>query len=191
MLPDHIATPRDPRFARVLWTRLREYPSSSAISRMERPCARRRPILAASTETRGLPSVFPLALALRRPARTRSAIKLRSSSATAPKTVNTIFPVGVVVSICSLRLTNAMPSALKGFERPQQVGDGSSKAVKAPDGYHIKAPLVRVGHEAIQFRPGVFRTAHSVVDVRAYHLPAACLGELLQAPASVAFTSWP
>ena len=46
-----------------------------------------------------------------RPTFTLSVIKLRSSSATAPRTVKTILPVGVVVSICSLRLTNAIPSA--------------------------------------------------------------------------------
>ena len=87
-------------------------PTVLAIFAQESPCARRAAILAASTTLRGLPSVFPLARAFRSPARTRSTIKLRSSSATAPRTVNIILPVGVVVSICSLRLTNAMPSAL-------------------------------------------------------------------------------
>ena len=87
-------------------------PTSRAISRQEHPCARRAAIFVASTILRGLPSVFPLARAFRSPARTRSTIKLRSNSATAPRTVNIILPVGVVVSICSLRLTNAMPSAL-------------------------------------------------------------------------------
>jgi hypothetical protein len=81
--------------------------------RQERPCARRVAILEASTTFRGRPSRFPFALALRSPALTRSAIRLRSSSATAPKTVNTIFPVGVDVSSCSDRLTNSMPSAWK------------------------------------------------------------------------------
>ena len=38
------------------------------------------------------------ALALRSPAFTRSTIKLRSSSATAPRTVKTILPAGVDVS---------------------------------------------------------------------------------------------
>jgi hypothetical protein len=65
------------------------------------PDARRLAIFAASTVTRGLPSVFPFARAFRNPARTRSTVKLRSSSATAPKTVKTIFPAGVEVSICS------------------------------------------------------------------------------------------
>ena len=87
-------------------------PSSEAIARKESPCARSAVTLPASTILRGLPSVFPFARAFRNPARTRSTIKLRSNSATASRTVNIILPVGVVVSICSLRLTNAMPSAL-------------------------------------------------------------------------------
>src|SRR5437879_6704200 len=66
-------------------------PNSAQTSRQDRPCARRVAILAASTRTRGLPRCLPLARALRKPARTRSAIRLRSSSATAPKTV----PVGL------------------------------------------------------------------------------------------------
>ena len=60
----------------------------------------------------GRPSFFPFALALRIPARTRSAIKLRSSSATAPRTVKIIFPVGVLVSICSENEQNSMPRLL-------------------------------------------------------------------------------
>jgi hypothetical protein len=45
----------------------------------------------------GLPGRLPLALALRTPALTRSALRLRSSSATAPRTVKTIFPaVGTI-----------------------------------------------------------------------------------------------
>jgi len=72
-----IAIPRDLEFARVLWTRLREQPSSSAISRIDRPCACNRAILTASTTKRGLPSFVPLARAFRRPARTRSVSRER------------------------------------------------------------------------------------------------------------------
>src|SRR6516165_6471285 len=60
----------------------------------DRPSERRVAILAASTATLGRPILLPLALTFLIPARTRSAIKLRSSSATAPRTVKTIFPVG-------------------------------------------------------------------------------------------------
>jgi hypothetical protein len=49
-------------------------PNSRAIFGQERPEARNRATLAASTATRGLPRRFPFALAFRNPARTRSAI---------------------------------------------------------------------------------------------------------------------
>ncbi len=77
------------------------------------PWARRQAIFAPSTASLGRPSRRPLARALRSPARTRSAVRLRSNSATGPRTVKTILPVGVEVSLCSLRLTNAMPIELK------------------------------------------------------------------------------
>lgn len=86
-------------------------PSCSAISFQDAPCARRAAILVASTTLRGRPRRFPLARAFRKPARTRSAIRLRSSSATAPRTVNTILAVGVLVSTCSERLTNSISKA--------------------------------------------------------------------------------
>jgi hypothetical protein len=47
-------------------------PVSALISDQERPCARRTPILEASTIIRGLPRRLPLARAFRSPARTRS-----------------------------------------------------------------------------------------------------------------------
>lgn len=46
-------------FVIFLWTRLWEYPSSVAISRTVRPCARSEAILAASAMRRGRPSRFP------------------------------------------------------------------------------------------------------------------------------------
>ena len=94
------------------WTVPTETPSALAIARHGWPDARSAAILEASTVTRGRPSVFPLARAFRRPALTRSTIKLRSSSATAPRTVKTILPAGVDVSICSEKETNSIPSAL-------------------------------------------------------------------------------
>jgi transcriptional regulator with XRE-family HTH domain len=54
----------------------------------------------------GRPRRLPLALALRSPARTRSAMRFRSPSATAPKIVKTSLPVGVLVSTCSHSETN-------------------------------------------------------------------------------------
>jgi hypothetical protein len=55
---------------------------------------------------------LPFALAFRRPAFTRSTISERYNSATAPRTVKTSFPAGVLVSSCSENETNSMPCAL-------------------------------------------------------------------------------
>jgi hypothetical protein len=71
----------------------------------------REAILEASTITRGLPSILPLARAFRSPARTRSWIRARSNSAMAPIIWNMSRPEGVLKSMLSLRLTNATPSA--------------------------------------------------------------------------------
>lgn len=87
-----------------------ETPSSAEIDRQEAPSERRRVITRGSAIFRGLPRRLPFARAFRRPARTRSAIRLRSSSATAPSTVKTILPVGVLVSTCSESDTNSIPS---------------------------------------------------------------------------------
>src|ERR1700730_18117361 len=88
-------------------------PISIAIAAHERPSERRLLILVRLTLTRGRPNCLPLALAFRNPARTRSAIRLRSNSATAPRTVKTILPVGVLVSTCSESETNSTPNVLK------------------------------------------------------------------------------
>lgn len=85
-------------------------PISVAMAAHDRPADRRLTILTRSTLTRGRPKRLPLALAFRNPARTRSAIRLRSSSATAPRTVKTILPVGVLVSTFSDNETNSMPA---------------------------------------------------------------------------------
>jgi hypothetical protein len=131
-------------------------PSSRVIFGQDRPEARSRAILEASTATRGLPRRLPLARAFRKPARTRSAMRERSSSATAPSTVNTIRPAGVAVSSDSDRLTNSIPRTWK-VERAQEMANAPCEAVKLPDGYHVKTSLVRVGHEPVQFGPSVLR----------------------------------
>jgi len=58
------------------------------------------------------PKCLPFARAFRSPAFTRSTMRLRSSSATAPNTVKTILPAGVEVSICSEKETKSIPRAL-------------------------------------------------------------------------------
>lgn len=84
-----------------------------AIVAQDCPWARARDTLAVSTAVRGRPRRLPFALAFLIPALTRSMIKLRSSSATAPSTVKTIRPAGVDVSRFSERLTKSIPRALK------------------------------------------------------------------------------
>ena len=106
-------------------------PSIRPIALHEAPERLREAIREQSTAFRGLPSRFPFALAFRRPALTRSAIKLRSSSATAPRTVKTIFPVGVLVSTCSERETNSFQQHLEVSERPQPIWE-TQKSVSSP-----------------------------------------------------------
>src|SRR5579859_2980280 len=104
-------------FLARFWKARRAVPSPMfnclATARHDAPLERSSSIAKTSTTTHGLPSVFPFARAFRKPARTRSAIRLRSNSATAPSTVKIMRPVGVLVSSASLRLTNPIPSALK------------------------------------------------------------------------------
>jgi len=88
-----------------------EQPNRSPMPCIDTPLARSLVISMSETFAVGRPSRFPFARAFRRPARTRSAIRDRSSSATAPRTVKIILPVGVEVSICSLYETNSIPKA--------------------------------------------------------------------------------
>ena len=85
--------------------------NSAAIRFQPRPSARSAAILRVSTITRGRPSLLPVAYAFLSPALTRSTIRLRSSSVTAPRTVKTIFPAGVEVPSDSLRDTKWTPRA--------------------------------------------------------------------------------
>jgi hypothetical protein len=71
---------------------------------------------------------------------------------------------------------------VEGFERPKQVRDGSSEPIETPDGHHVKASLVGIGHQTVKLRPGIFRATHSSINVRVHHLPAACFRELLEIP---------
>ncbi len=67
------------------------------------------------------------------PARTRSTIELRSNSATAPKTVNTIFAAGVEVFICFEKETKSIPNALKRLQSPEKVGDRAGESIESPN----------------------------------------------------------
>jgi len=86
-------------------------PNLRSLSRQETLCARGSAICEASTSDVGRPMRLPFARALRSPALTRSTIRLRSSSATAARTVKTILPAGVLVSTCSENETKSIPTA--------------------------------------------------------------------------------
>jgi hypothetical protein len=88
-------------------------PKAVPIARQDAPSDLIRAITVGLVTFRGLPNFLPLARAFRRPARTRSTMRLRSSSATAPSTVKIILPVGVEVSTCSESETNSMSRARK------------------------------------------------------------------------------
>ena len=66
------------------------------MARQPSPLRRRVAIVPLSRSFGGQPSRLPFARAFRRPAFTRSTTSDRSNSATAPRTVNTILPVGVL-----------------------------------------------------------------------------------------------
>ena len=102
-----------PEFWNPLWRADRAY--RHQFPSLARSSSNRSPglvALRASTTRFGLPRRLPLAFAFRRPAFTLSTMSERSSSAAAPRTVNTILPAGVLVSICSENETNSMPWAL-------------------------------------------------------------------------------
>jgi hypothetical protein len=84
--------------------------SSRAIYR--NPFARKVATFSRSTNVFGRPSFFPCRLARSSPIITRSRIKLRSSSATAPMMVKIILPIGVEVSMGSFNETKSISSAV-------------------------------------------------------------------------------
>ena len=69
---------------------------------------------------------------------TRSRIKLRSSSATAARTVNTIRPVGLLVSMLSFRLTEST-SKVKTLPRPKL-------GVRAVERFRAYRAITKTGH---------------------------------------------
>ena len=95
-----------------------------------------------------------MARAFLKPARTRSAIKLRSNSATAPKTVKTILPVGVEVSICS---ENETKVALKGRA---WIAAGSFQIVRLETDLIAPLPQIRLvaDHATIEYGPVHFKS---------------------------------
>jgi hypothetical protein len=119
---------------------------------------------------------LPFALALRNPAFTRSTIRLRSNSATAPRTVKTILPAGVLVSSCSEKRHELDALGSERFQRSKQVAHRSGEAIELPDHDSIKAPAVRVSHQAVKFRACLLGSADADVHILGRDPPAAALG---------------
>lgn len=123
---------------------------------------------------------FPFARPLRSPALTRSTISERSSCATAPRTVKATLPAGVLVSICSPRLTKAIPRELNVSTARSKCE--TERANRSPDDHHVELPAVRVGHEAIEPRPLFRRAADADVHVTVSHSPSAAFAVLCEVP---------
>src|SRR5262249_38157966 len=107
--------------------------------------------LEASTTTLGRPILLPLALAFLIPARTRSAIRLRSSSATAPSTVKP--SSGGPAGVCLLRQGDKIDPRERCTFPEREVGERLTRRSELPDGHGVKAPPVRVAHEPVKLWP--------------------------------------
>ncbi len=121
----------------------------------------------------------PSSRARRMPARTRSMIRLRSSSAIAATITMMARPSGPPVSMFSLKrdVLDAQPVQLvqyfeEVFHRP---GD----PVRGPDQDHIEAAAAGIGHHLIEARPLCFH-AGDPVCVLLHDLVAALGGHLAQ-----------
>jgi hypothetical protein len=78
----------------------------------------------------GRPPLRPRARAAFKPACVRSRIRLRSNSASAPKTWNTSCPVGDRVSICSVSEANPTPRAFQLVGQVNEVAEAAAQAVR-------------------------------------------------------------
>ena len=106
----------------------------------------------------------PSSRARRMPARTRSMIRLRSSSAMAPTIVVSARPSGVAVSIASRKLTNSMFSLPSSSNTSIKCRTDLRQAVEAPYQQHIKLAPAGIGQQAIEPRPLGPGPADSVID---------------------------
>jgi len=120
----------------------------------------------------GRPSCFPFERACRKPARTLSTIRLRSSSATAPRTVKIILPVGVLVVDLFRERNELNAQRIEGLQRPQQMRNRSSKTVKPLHNDDIESAFVSILHHPVQLGSRVFLAGRAVAHVSVMNLPA-------------------
>jgi hypothetical protein len=153
----------------------RDTPSRSAAISADNPETRRS--CSIGRRTCGRPSRFPSRLARCNPASTRSRIRSRSNSAMAPRMCICSLPAGVVASMPSARLTNAMLGSV--------TADDHEKRFKA-----TATALARLcpRSEPRRYAPRCSRSAYTSVTQLAEHpgaplqstrrcvqVPAACL----------------
>jgi hypothetical protein len=83
------------------------------------------------------PNFTPRSYAAFTPARVRSLIRLRSSSASTPIICHMARPVGVSVSICSVRERNFDAPLPEVVEQVDQIAQAAAQAVKFPDSERV------------------------------------------------------
>jgi hypothetical protein len=129
-------------------------PSSFAIARQDVPEARNASTRDSATNTRGCPSLTPLAFALRSPAFTRSWIWARSNSAIAPMIWNMSRPAGRSGQIEVVAHRDESDThRLELGQRIHQVLQGSGESVQLPDEQDIELPALSSGHHLVESRP--------------------------------------
>jgi hypothetical protein len=83
---------------------------------------------------------------------TRSLMRFRSSSATAPRTVNIILPIGVEVSMLSER-NEINPKVTKLFKYSQEVRYRTGEPIKPRHNHNIEPSSASILHQPL---PGEF-----------------------------------
>ena len=94
--------------------------------------------------------------ARRMPARTRSTIRLRSSSAIAPMMTTMARPSGPPVSMISRNETNSTSEPVELVEHFEEVPGGAGDAIARPDQDHIEPTAAGIPHHLIEpWPPGL------------------------------------
>jgi hypothetical protein len=108
------------------------------------------------------PMCRPSSRARRRPARTRSMIRLRSSSATAATIVTTARPSGAagIDLLAEVDELDVEPAEL--VDILEDVPHRPGQPVEGPDQDHVQATAARLAHHQIQSRPARLRAADGV-----------------------------
>ena len=99
------------------------------------------------------PMCRPSSWARRMPARTRSMIRLRSSSAMAPMMTTTARPSGPPVSIVLAEADELDVEPVQLVEHFEEVPDRSGDPIEGPDQDDIEAAAAGIAHQLIETRP--------------------------------------